>query len=108
MSSFRDEEIRFDLLRKYSANQWGRYSKEVIPLTAADPDFRAAQQIRQAIIQMAVDGIFSYGEDGGNTDFKEACSRHVTNRKGFKCFPEDIHALNGVAQGMMLTCKTLL
>ena len=108
MSSFRDEEIRFDLLRKYSANQWGRYPKEIIPLTAADPDFRAAQPIRQAIIKMAIDGVFSYGADGGNTGFKEACARHITNRKGYQCAPEEIHALNGVAQGMMLTCKTLL
>ena len=108
MSSFRDEEIRFSLLRKYSANQWGKYPRDIIPLTAADPDFRAAQQIRQAIIQMAVDGVFSYGADGGNNDFKEACARHVTHRKGFKCSPEEVHALNGVAQGMMLTCKTLL
>ena len=29
-------------------------------------------------------------------------------RKGYNCTPEEIHALNGVAQGMMLTCKTLL
>ena len=108
MSSFSDEEIRFGLLRKYSANQWGRYPKDIIPLTAADPDFRAAQPIRQAIIKMAIDGVFSYGADGGNTGFKEACARHITKRKGYRCEPEEIHALNGVAQGMMLTCKTLL
>ncbi len=108
MSNFRNEEIRFDLLRKYSANQWGRYPTDIIPLTAADPDFKAAEPIRRAIINMSVDGVFSYGADGGNSDFKEACARHVTNRKGFKCSPEEIHALNGVAQGMMITCKTLL
>ena len=108
MISFRDEDIRFDLLRKYSANQWGKYPTDVIPLTAADPDFRVAQPIRKAIINMSVDGVFSYGAEGGNSEFKEACSRHVTSRKGFKCSPEEVHALNGVAQGMMLTCKTLL
>ncbi|TFH16040.1 pyridoxal phosphate-dependent aminotransferase [Candidatus Bathyarchaeota archaeon] len=108
MSSFRDEEIRFDLLRKYSANQWGRYPNDVIPLTAADPDYRAAEPIRRSIIDIAVDGVFSYGGDGGNRDFREACARHVTNRKGFSCSPEEIHALNGVAQGMMLTCKALV
>ena len=108
MSHFRDEEIRFDLLRKYSSNQWGKYPRDVIPLTAADPDFRAAEPIRQAIINTALDGVFSYGADGGNPSFREACARHVTGRKGFQCNPEEIHALNGVAQGMMLTCKTLL
>jgi aspartate/methionine/tyrosine aminotransferase len=108
MSSFKDEEIRLDLLRKYSANQWGKYPHDVIPLTAADPDFQVAEPIRRSIIEAAIDGIFSYGADGGNTEFREACARHVKERKGIKCTPDDIHALNGVAQGMMLTCKTLL
>ena len=108
MSSFRDEDIRLDLLRRYSANQWGKYPHDVIPLTAADPDFRAAEPIRKAIIDAAIDGVFSYGTDGGNKDFREACAMHVTERKGVKCLPDEIHALNGVAQGMMLTCKTLL
>jgi len=108
MSSFRDEAIRFDLLRKYSVNQWGRYPPDVIPLTAADPDFRVAEPIRRAIIDVALDGMFSYGADGGNLEFKEACARHVTNRKGLNCSEGDIHALNGVAQCMMLICKTLL
>jgi len=108
MSRFRDEDIRLDLLRKYSANQWGKYPHDIIPLTAADPDFQAAEPIRKAIIQAAIDGVFSYGADGGNIGFREACMRHVTDRKGLKCAPEEVHALNGVAQGMMLTCKTLL
>ena len=108
MSRFRDEDIRLDLLRKYSANQWAKYPHEVIPLTAADPDFQVAEPIRKAIIQTAIDGVFSYGADGGNLEFREACARHVKERKGLKCVTEDVHALNGVAQGMMLTCKSLL
>ena len=108
MSSFKDEEIRFDLLRRHSANQWGKYPPDIIPLTAADPDFRAAEPIRQAIIQNAIDGVFSYGADTGNRDFRIACAEHVTQNKGITCTPDQIHALNGVAQGMMLTCKTLL
>lgn len=34
-------------------------------MTAADPDFRAAEEIRRAIANMAVDGVFSYGREGG-------------------------------------------
>lgn len=108
MGNFRDEDIRFDLLRKHSVNQWGKYPQDIIPLTAADPDFRTAEPIRQAIIGLALDGVFSYGADGGNKDFRDACASLVTRNKGIKCTPEEIHALNGVAQGMMLTCKTLL
>lgn len=106
--SFGDDQIRFDLLRKYSINQWGRYPKDVIPLTAADPDFRAAEEIRRAIMEMAVDGVFSYGGDGGNPSFRESCARHVSNRKKVETDPSEIQATGGVAQGMMLTCRALL
>ena len=108
MSLFSDDQIRFDLLRKYSINQWGRYPTDVIPLTAADPDFRAAEEIRRAIANMAVDGVFSYGGDGGNPSFRDTCARHVTQRKGFSCSPDEVFATSGVAQAMMLTCKALL
>ncbi len=108
MSHFSDNNIRFDLLRKYSINQWGRYPHDVIPLTAADPDFRTAEEIRRAIANMAVDGVFSYGGDGGNPAFRDACARHVSNRKGFSCSPDEVFATSGVAQAMMLTCKALL
>ena len=108
MSLFGDDQIRFDLLRKYSINQWGRYPKDVIPLTAADPDFRAADEIRKAIIDMSVDGVFSYGGDGGNPAFRESCASHVTNRKKVQTDPSEVFATGGVAQGMMLTCKALL
>ncbi len=108
MSLFDDDQIRFDLLRKYSINQWGKFPKDVIPLTAADPDFRAAEEIRRAIMEMAVDGVFSYGGDGGNPDFRASCARHVSNRKKLETSPSEIFATGGVAQGMMLTCKALL
>jgi aspartate/methionine/tyrosine aminotransferase len=108
MSLFSDDQIRFDLLRKYSINQWGRYPPDVIPLTAADPDFRVADEITQAIVNMAVDGVFSYGGEGGNPTFRETCARHVTKRKGFDCSPDEVFATGGVAQAMMLTCKALL
>lgn len=108
MSLFGDDQIRFDLLRKYSINQWGKFPKDIIPLTAADPDFRAAEEIRRAIMEMAVDGVFSYGGNGGNPDFRESCARHVTNRKKVETSPSEVFATGGVAQGMMLTCKALL
>ncbi len=108
MSLFGDDQIRFDLLRKYSINQWGRYPKDIIPLTAADPDFRAAEEIRRSIANMAIEGVFSYGGDGGNPSFLESCARHVTNRKKVETSPDEVFATGGVAQGMMLTCKSLL
>jgi aspartate/methionine/tyrosine aminotransferase len=59
-------------------------------------------------MEMSVDGVFSYGGDGGNPSFRESCARHVSNRKKVQTDPSEVFATGGVAQGMMLTCKALL
>lgn len=106
MSYFTDESVRLDLLRKYSHNRWGKLPEDVIPLTAADPDFQVAPEIREAIQRIGADGTFSYGSDGGNPEFKMAVVDFVKTRKGLACGPEDIIATNGVAVAMMLTAKS--
>ncbi|MCW4048407.1 MAG: pyridoxal phosphate-dependent aminotransferase [Candidatus Bathyarchaeota archaeon] len=108
MATFSDDSVRMDLLRKYSKNRWGKLPEDVIPVTAADPDFQAAQPIREAIQRAAADGTFSYGSDGGNHEFRETVAETVKHRKGIDCTPDDIYATNGVAQAMMLTAKAFL
>lgn len=101
-------EVRLDLLRRYAQNRWAKLSEDVIPLTAADPDFRAAPPIREAMKRVAEDGIFSYGADGGGPRFKEAVAAFITENKGYACSPDQIHAVSGVAQAMMITAKAFL
>jgi aspartate/methionine/tyrosine aminotransferase len=107
MDAFSDE-FRLDLLRKYAQNRWAKLPGDVIPLTAADPDFRAAPAIREAVKRVAEDGVFSYGADGGGPEFKKAAARFVSEHKGYPCSPEQVHAVSGVAQAMMITARTFL
>jgi aspartate/methionine/tyrosine aminotransferase len=105
MSFFKDSEIPFELLRKHSKNRWGGFPDDVIPLTAADPDFRVAPEIREAIEGRGREGVFSYREGGGNRDFKEVIVETVRERKKIDCIPDDVMLTNGVAQGMMIVAK---
>jgi len=107
MDAFSDE-VRLDLLRRYAQNRWAKLPEDVIPLTAADPDFRAAPAIREAVKKMADDGVFSYGSDGGGPEFREAAARFVSDHKGYTCSPEQVHTVSGVAQAMMITACTFL
>ncbi|MFH2111728.1 MAG: pyridoxal phosphate-dependent aminotransferase [Candidatus Bathyarchaeota archaeon] len=101
-------EVRLDLLRRYAQNRWAKLPEDVIPLTAADPDFRAAPAIREAVMRVAEDGVFSYGADGGGPRFKEAAAAFVTKHKGYSCHPDEAHAVSGVAQAMMITARAFL
>ena len=87
MSQFKDDDIRFDLLRKHAQSRWG-LGEDIIPLTAADPDFQVAPEIREAIHRMADEGVFSYG--GMEKEFRETISRVVKQRKNIDCTSDHI------------------
>lgn len=108
MEHFSDDAMRLDLLRRRAYNRWATLPEDVIPLTAADPDFQVAEPIRDAIKRAAVDGVFSYGPDGGTPAFREAAAGFVREHKGLDCTAENIHATCGVAQGMMHTAKAFM
>jgi aspartate/methionine/tyrosine aminotransferase len=105
MSIFSDEVIQYELLRKYAKNRWAALPPDVIPLTAADPDFQCAPEIRDALEKNARDGVFSYGAAWGDEDFRGVLSETIRKRKAISCVPEDILVTNGVAQAMWLVAR---
>jgi aspartate/methionine/tyrosine aminotransferase len=108
MEHFSDDAVPFDVLRMRAHNRWARLPMGVIPLTAADPDFRAADPILDAVRRAASDGVFSYAPDGGTPAFREAAAAFVREHKGLDCGGEDVHATCGVAQAMMHTARAFL
>jgi len=80
---FSDDAVRFDLLRQRAFNlRWATVDPDVIPLTAADPDFPIARCIRDAIQEYTEGGVFSYGPPEGLADFRAACARVQVERRG--------------------------
>jgi aspartate/methionine/tyrosine aminotransferase len=108
MEHFSDDAVPLDVLRRRAHNRWARLPMGVIPLTAADPDFRAADPILDAVRRAASDGVFSYAPDGGTPAFREAAAAFVREHKGLDCGGEDVHATCGVAQAMMHTARAFL
>lgn len=80
---FANQSVNLDLLREKAFNlRWATVPKDVIPLTAADPDFPVAEPIREALINYAKDGYFSYGPSEGLSSFRESLSRRYQEKEG--------------------------
>ncbi len=107
--TFPHSSIPFKVLKKRAYNlRWATVQKNIIPLTAADPDFPIAPEIREAINDYAKTGIFSYGPAEGLPTFKKAASKVLKNRKGIECAPELILPTDGAASAMYTIAKFAL
>ena len=108
-SRFNDEQVNLKLLRERAFNlRWATLPEDVIPLTAADPDFPIATEIRDAIKDYTDGGVFSYGPPEGLKSFRKSAARVLNLRKGIPCTSNEIIPVNSAAFGMYLVAKTLL
>lgn len=88
--------------------RWAEVPGDVIPLTAADPDFPASPAIGEAIARFSRDNYFSYGAPQGQLAFREAMSDFMQTKRQFSVGVEGILPVDSAAYGIYLTCKTLL
>jgi len=102
-----DEAVPPYLLEKYAPAKWAAVKEGIIPLFAADPDFIAAPEIREAATIASTAGVYSYGESYGARSFREVIAEVVNTRKGIACNEEDVMVTSGVAQSMMLVAQSL-
>jgi aminotransferase/cystathionine beta-lyase len=108
MTLFSHDQINLDLLRKTAFNyRWASLEPDVIPLTAADPDFPVAKEIPLAIQSYVSNGYFSYGSPEGNASFKEAISMWYSARFGVEVNPDYILPVNSAAFGLFTVAKMI-
>lgn len=88
--------------------RWAEVPGDVIPLTAADPDFPASPVIGEAIARFSRDNYFSYGAPQGQLAFREAMSDFMATRRNVVIGPDGILPVDSAAFGIYITCKTLL
>lgn len=109
MNLFESDKINFDLLRKRAFNlRWAELPDGVIPLTAADPDFKSAIEISDAIIEYSKGQYFSYGPPGGFMEFKESIATFFESKRGVAVDPNLVLPVDSAAFGIYVTCKTFL
>ena len=109
MASFQGQDIQLDILRKRAFNyRWATLPHDVIPLTAADPDFPVAPVITEAINEYISSGIFSYGPAEGLLDFREAIAQWYLLTKNVLYSPEYILPVNSAAYGLYVAAEAFL
>ncbi|MGN7866389.1 pyridoxal phosphate-dependent aminotransferase [Chryseobacterium sp. 22458] len=106
---FTNNDINFEALKRKAYNgRWATLEDGIIPLTAADPDFRTAPEIEQGIIEYIKDGYLSYGPFSGLPEFKKSVAEHFNRQKNGSFTPENVLAVNSAAQGMFLIASYVL
>ena len=109
MALFDNESVNLPALRKKAYNyRWAEVEEDVIPLTAADPDFPVAREIPEAIVEYVEDGYFSYTPKLGLPSFREAIARHLREQKGEEISPELVLPIDSAARGMYVIAQTVL
>lgn len=106
---FTNTDINFEALKRKAYNgRWATLEDGIIPLTAADPDFRMSAEIENGIIEYIKDGYLSYGPFSGIPEFKKSVAEHFNIEKKGSFTPENVLAVNSAAQGMFLIAKYVL
>lgn len=109
MALFDDSNVKLNVLKERAYNyRWAEVEDGVIPLTAADPDFPVAPEVRQAMMDYIQGGYFSYTPKLGLPAFKKAISKGLYERKGEQIDPELILPIDSAARGMYVIAETVL
>jgi aspartate/methionine/tyrosine aminotransferase len=108
-SLFSDDAVRLDLLRERAFNlRWAQLPADVIPLTAADPDFPVCPAIREQVARYASDGVLSYGPAEGLPRFREAVAGWMQATRQMECTPAMVFATDSAASAMAVVARASL
>lgn len=109
MNLFESDKVDLELLKTRAFNmRWAELPDDVIPLTAADPDFKSAPEISEAIIDYCKDQYFSYGPTEGLPELKKSVSVFFNSKRDVPVDPDFVLPVDSAAFGIYLICKTVL
>ena len=106
---FSSSSVDLEILRTRANNlRWANVPPGVIPLTAADPDFPCAPEIREAICRHVESGYLCYGAPQGLSEFKVAMSQYFHHKRNLVADPSMILPVDSAAFAIYITCKAFL
>ena len=106
---FEDDKVDLPVLKKWATGmRWAGVPDGVIPLTAADPDFRCDERIRKAMISFIEDGYFPYAERYGMPGLRESIVAWLQRRKGVTTLPEYVLPMDSASAAMQAIACSIL
>src|SRR5215510_2965794 len=106
---FSDDAVPLELLRQRAFNmRWAQQPADVIPLTAADPDFPIAAAIQEQLVRYVRDGVLSYGPPEGLPQFREAVAEWMRSTRHLDCSPEMVFATDSAAAAIAVVARASL
>lgn len=109
MNYFDDKNVNIGVLKKKAFNyRWAEVEDGIIPLTAADPDYPVAPEIKKAMQDYIDDGYFSYTPKMGFADFKRAFVDSVKERKNEVINPDMVLPVDSAARAMFIIAQSYL
>lgn len=101
---FSDAAVDRAVLRERAFNfRWATLDADVIPLTAADPDFPVAAVITDAVRRYLAPGYLSYGPAEGLPLLRDVASAHLTATRGFDAPAGRVFVTDSAASALFLT-----
>jgi aspartate/methionine/tyrosine aminotransferase len=106
---FSDDAVPLELLHERAFNlRWAQQPPDVIPLTAADPDFPICPAIQEQLIRYVRDGVLSYGPPEGLPRFRDAVAEWMCATRQLDCTPASVFATDSAASGMAVVARASL
>lgn len=106
---FDQSAINMLVLKERAYNlRWATLPEDVIPLTAADPDFKSAPEIAEAISNYASDRYLCYGPPEGLPVFRESVAKWFQKKRDVPAETEQVLAVDSAAFGIFLICQAFL
>jgi aspartate/methionine/tyrosine aminotransferase len=97
-----------EFLRSRAGLKWVPWEPDVISLSVADLDFRAPQEIREAVVRAAHEDRTPYSLYGGDSDVVEAVCEKLNRINRIPAAPDDVHMIPGTMFAIFLVCYYFL
>ena len=106
---FTDDKVNLDVLRRRgSSMRWGSLPEDVIPMTAADPDFMPAQEIRDAMMEYIREAYFPYAPFDGIAGLRDTLAQGQMFRNGVSVDPRFIIPVDSAAAALHAVASSIL
>jgi aspartate/methionine/tyrosine aminotransferase len=106
---FSDDAVPLELLRQRAFNlRWAQQPADVIPLTAADPDFPVCPPVQEQLIRYVREGVMSYVPPEGLPQFRAAVAGWMRSTRHIDSEPEEVFATDSAASAMALVARASL